>query len=181
MKTCSKCGFEKPLEEFKPDKRNKSGYGAECLNCARERNRQWVKDNLEKVSERNKEWHRNNPGKMAAYMRKSIAKRKATDFRPFIFQAAKARANTRNIEFCISVEDIIIPETCPILGVPLKISIGKGPSDNSPSLDRKDPSKGYIPGNVWVISQRANRIKNDATLEELRRIVEALERLTTME
>jgi hypothetical protein len=39
--------------------------------------------------------------------------------------------------------------------------------DNSYSLDRIDSNKGYVKGNVWVISRRANVIKNNATLEEL--------------
>jgi hypothetical protein len=37
----------------------------------------------------------------------------------------------------------------------------------SPTLDRIDNSKGYIVGNVWVISMRANRLKSDATVDEL--------------
>lgn len=47
--------------------------------------------------------------------------------------------------------------------------------DNSYSLDRIDPNKGYIKGNIWVISLRANRIKNDATVSELRMIADAIE------
>jgi hypothetical protein len=37
----------------------------------------------------------------------------------------------------------------------------------SPSLDRIDPSRGYIPGNVQVISNRANLLKRDGTLREI--------------
>lgn len=58
-----------------------------------------------------------------------------------------------------------LPTVCPLLGVELCYN---GPlSAVSPSLDRKDSSKGYVPGNVWVISHRANVIKNNATAEEL--------------
>lgn len=51
---------------------------------------------------------------------------------------------------------------------------GPGPRDGSPTLDRIVPDKGYVRENVWVISGRANRIKNDATIEELELIAEAL-------
>jgi hypothetical protein len=45
-------------------------------------------------------------------------------------------------------------------------------NDNAPTLDRINNSCGYVPGNVAVISWRANRIKCDATPEELRRIAD---------
>lgn len=47
--------------------------------------------------------------------------------------------------------------------------------DNSYSLDRIDSSKGYVKGNIWVISLRANRIKNDSTPQELRLIADKVE------
>jgi len=43
-------------------------------------------------------------------------------------------------------------------------------SDNSLSIDRIDPTKGYTKDNTWVICQKANRIKNDATFEEFEQI-----------
>lgn len=82
---------------------------------------------------------------------------------------AKARAERDGVPFSISVEDIVIPETCPVLGVTLAQRLGKqGGGPNSPSLDRIVASLGYIPGNVVVISMRANRLKNDASVKELR-------------
>ncbi len=65
----------------------------------------------------------------------------------------------------------IYNESCPILHIKLTHD---GNRDHSPSLDRIIPQKGYVKGNVQVISLRANRIKSDATLEELERIVENL-------
>jgi hypothetical protein len=62
---------------------------------------------------------------------------------------------------------------CPVLGLPLFPGRGQ-PTANSPSIDRVDPSLGYVRDNVWVISNRANMIKNDATLEELEALVCAL-------
>lgn len=79
---------------------------------------------------------------------------------------ARRRAKDCGLEFTLIAEDVQIPETCPLLGTPLFFGEGKaGP--NSPTLDRIEPAKGYAPGNVWVVSQRANVIKNDATAAEL--------------
>ena len=95
-----------------------------------------------------------------------------------MWSRAKYRAAHKGREFTITKEDIVIPERCPLLGIPLVCHRGKGSQQgNSPSLDRKDPTKGYIKGNVWVISNRANTLKNDATLTELKTLVENLENL----
>ena len=95
-----------------------------------------------------------------------------------MWSRAKYRAAHKGREFTITKEDIVIPERCPLLGIPLVCHRGKGSQQgNSPSLDRKDPEKGYIKGNVWVISNRANTLKNDATLTELKTLVENLENI----
>ncbi len=86
------------------------------------------------------------------------------DPRSPMWSRAKYRAKIKGWEFNITKEDIVIPDTCPLLGTPMQ----------SASLDRLDPSKGYIKGNVWVISNRANTLKNDATLSELKTLVENL-------
>jgi len=88
-----------------------------------------------------------------------------------IQQHAKNRAKRKNLVFNIDVSDIQIPIICPILGIPIIKNISesraKGPSSNSPSLDRIDNSKGYIKGNVTIISHKANTMKHNATPEEL--------------
>ena len=87
---------------------------------------------------------------------------------------ARKRAKDKGLEFSITHEDILIPEICPVLGIPL-FRVGGVKTANSPSLDRIDNSKGYIPGNVMVISYRANQLKNDASIEELLLIVKYME------
>lgn len=82
---------------------------------------------------------------------------------------AKHRAEKCGVHFSISVSDIAIPEACPILGIVL-IPYGES-RDTSPSLDRIIEEKGYTPDNIRVISNRANRIKSDASVEELEKIV----------
>lgn len=91
-----------------------------------------------------------------------------------MFAAAKKRAKIKGVEFSITQNDVCVPETCPLLGVPL-LQCKKCLGPNSPSLDRIDPSKGYVPGNVWVISYRANAAKSNLTLSELKTLVENLE------
>ena len=85
---------------------------------------------------------------------------------------AKKRAEKSGIEFNILKEDIVIPNVCPVLNIPLFYTKTGGlPSNNSPSLDRIDNSKGYTKDNIIVVSRRANVLKNDATIEELEKIV----------
>lgn len=99
-----------------------------------------------------------------------------------MIKTARKRAKDRNIPFAIEADYLrsIIPSHCPIFGTPLEWSIYRGlghrPLPNSPSLDRIDPDKGYVKGNVWIISNRANTIKNDATHEELKLVTEAVGR-----
>ena len=83
-----------------------------------------------------------------------------------IFSLAKHRAKAKNIEFNIEISDIVIPELCPVLGLPLKTTID-GNRDLSPSLDRIDNTKGYIKGNIQIISFKANNMKCTANKDEL--------------
>lgn len=87
-----------------------------------------------------------------------------------LLSRVKSSAKAKNIPFNLTLEDIVIPTHCPVLGIALEF--GKSSSDagwreNSPSLDRIYPAGGYTKGNVIVVSYRANRIKNDATVAEL--------------
>ncbi|NEU96029.1 hypothetical protein [Bradyrhizobium uaiense] len=84
---------------------------------------------------------------------------------------ARQRARKSSLEFSIGWSDFEIPEVCPLRGVPLKVGSGQH-TDDSPTLDRKDPRRGYVKGNVWVISHKANRLKGDFTPNELRTFCE---------
>lgn len=88
------------------------------------------------------------------------------------FRYKKADAKKRGIEFTLVYEDMEWPELCPVLGIKLDYSYGNknGVPPNSPSFDRIDPSKGYVPGNVIVVSQLANTIKTNATIEQIERV-----------
>jgi hypothetical protein len=91
--------------------------------------------------------------------------------------SARQRAIKKNIVFNIEINDLLpIPKYCPILGIELNFKGVKGFIDDSPSIDRIEPSKGYIKGNVKVISWRANRIKSDASVQELKLVIDYIER-----
>jgi hypothetical protein len=77
--------------------------------------------------------------------------------------AAKDRSKLMGLDFNLELSDIVIPEICPILGVPMVVR-----GRHAPSLDRIEPAKGYVKGNIQVISRKANVMKNDATPEELK-------------
>ena len=83
---------------------------------------------------------------------------------------ARRRAKSCGVPCSITKADITVPELCPALGIPLIIGEA-GPTDNSPTLDRVIPTMGYVPGNIAVISMRANRLKNDGTIEDFEKIL----------
>lgn len=98
-----------------------------------------------------------------------------------IRNAAKARAKKSDIPFDLSLDYLvsIYPEVsiCPIFGVQMVWNSMSGPRSNSPSLDRIHPAIGYVEGNVVWICHRANRIKSDATLDELKKLVDFYEEI----
>lgn len=85
-----------------------------------------------------------------------------------LFHSSKSRAKKKNIEFNIEKTDIVIPKLCPILKIPFNHSRYQGRRFNGASIDRIDPTKGYIKGNIQVISDLANRMKANATIEQLK-------------
>jgi len=88
-----------------------------------------------------------------------------------LVRQAKRRAARKELPFDLTADDIVVPDFCPALGIPLYRAVGrKAQGPHSPTLDRIDPDLGYVRGNVRVISARANQIKSDATPSELLRV-----------
>jgi hypothetical protein len=122
-------------------------------------------------------------GKATAYrnanletVREKDRKRYANQWPAHALSGCKQRAKEKGLDFNLTIEDITVPEYCPILGLKLQPSEGTF-SHSSPSVDRINNTKGYVKGNVWVISRRANVLKSDATFEELKKIVAAWEKV----
>lgn len=89
-----------------------------------------------------------------------------------IYHRAKHRAKIKKLDFNIEVSDINIPEYCPVFKKPFII----GDKDWGTSIDRLNPSKGYVKGNILIISNRANTLKNNASIEELELIIEFIKK-----
>ena len=162
MKICSKCKVEQEEKDFFRAKHGKNGLSAHCKKCHRVRNKRWMAANKNRSRQWNRKWRDSRPMRAA-------------------FTVAKSGAGRRGIPFTIEFSDLFLPQHCPVLGIELDYSSGKGVAkDNSPSLDRLDSSRGYIPGNVNVISWRANVVKNSGTAAEHRAIADWMEQIQVL-
>lgn len=159
----------------------KSGYRGECKICSSIIRKKYYERNKEKLNEisRNyweehkhtlKEKYSDYYNKNKHLIQEKISKRRKQYPNKSIYNQAKSRAKLKGIEFSIEIEDIIIPKFCPILNIPL-IMTSKIASYNSPSIDRINNEKGYIKNNIIIVSNRANKLKNNASIEELEKIV----------
>lgn len=102
----------------------------------------------------------------AAYMRDWQRRARRSEPSRALVDRAQQRSRRNNVPYDLRRQDVVIPTRCPVLGISL--IIGGPRSDASPSLDRVDPRKGYVNGNVRVISDRANRLKGNRSLPEVR-------------
>lgn len=125
----------------------------------REHTKKYISERKEHYKQLGDEWRKNNPDYQKKWEKNCPESR--------MLRSAKQRAKEIGLECSITQEDIYIPEICPVLKVPFQ----KG-TRYAASLDRIDNSKGYVPGNVMVISRKANSMKNDATLEEIQLLAE---------
>jgi len=108
----------------------------------------------------------------SCYNQKQVSRNHKATPEERILRSAKSTSKRKGLDFDLSLEDIVIPDVCPVLGIPLKLEVGrKGGDANGPSLDRINSYKGYTKDNVWVISKKANMCKSDLTLEQLERMV----------
>lgn len=152
---------------------NKSYY-ARNKDKLKENAKNYYNNNQEKVLEDVKKYRDSNRLKIQEkgrkYYRRKLENR--------LLNGARARAKKYGYDFNIDITDIVIPEFCPLLGIKISVAEGRKTSKaNSASIDRIDSRKGYVKGNVWIISHRANTMKSDACLEEFKIMVKNWERL----
>lgn len=141
-------------EKKKKQKEYQKGY--------REKNKEQRREDAKKFRELNPSYQRE-------YSEKNLKGTFEKKIRSLIY-GARRRAKESGLRFSITKADLEKTEICRLLEEPLDFSASKKAAPNSPAIDRIDPRLGYVPGNVQVISYRANRIKNDATFEEFEKI-----------
>lgn len=116
----------------------------------------------QKLTEYAKEYYLKNKDKINQH---NQAQKKANPER-VLWQSAKERAVKLNLLFELNISDIVIPDYCPILGIPLFKGKGKV-GNNSPSIDKIDPLLGYTKDNIQIVSFQANTMKSNASKEDL--------------
>lgn len=114
------------------------------------------------IKGRHRKWRAENPARWRTLCRNGKTR---LSNEALLLHGARARARKFGLECTITLDDVHIPLTCPVLGIPLK-RVGGKPVDTSPSIDRIDAARGYTPDNIAVISNRANRVKAHGTAEE---------------
>lgn len=159
-RTCTKCGETKLDEKFPCSKtvlstgEIKKYRENTCYSC------KYKKERADEAAFKEKK---------RVYRKKYNAKNPANK----LLWNSKSRAKKLGVDFNLTIEDIEIPDVCPLLNI-LLYSEGGKIIDNSPSLDRIDSKQGYVRGNVWVISHKANTMKSDASLDEIERLAKNL-------
>lgn len=155
--------YKKKWADKNPEKKKESA--AKYRAKSKDKIRDDYDKNMEDYKRRAKECYERN---RQTYIDRAKKQREEASPQKLMFTAAKARAKINRLPFDIDVEDIVIPEYCPVLGLKLeRNSGGKSHRRNSPSLDKIVPELGYVKGNIQVLSVRANYMKSDASIEEL--------------
>lgn len=159
-KFCPQCKETLPVSNFYKTNGDKP-YFYICKKCQKKK----YEERKDKYNKRRRELNSFDPIFKAKKAKNARAYRVKNPNKQIYYQV-KNRAKRKGIEFNLDLEDIIIPDLCPILNIPLYMGT-KDDYENTPSLDRIDNKKGYIKGNIMVISKKANSMKNSATFEEL--------------
>jgi hypothetical protein len=129
-------------------------------------------NNIQSYRDREKDYYFTNKEVISIKARK----RRWDNLPRYLCKEAERRANKLGIPFDLSPDYIysIWPKdnTCPVFGTEFVIARKNQACDTSASIDRINPRLGYIIGNVAIISGKANRIKNDATQEEIQAVLD---------
>lgn len=140
----------------------------------REYRRKWYARNRDGVRRYAKEWAQRNPSRVRANRAKwrartrvQRAQYRAQNKPKFLIYHARSRARKADLAFDITVDDLVWPKRCPVFGFDLDYSASTTFVPNAPSLDRLDSNKGYVKGNVRVVSWRANELKRNASVQEI--------------
>lgn len=166
-KKCAQCGVNKPLCRYYRDKKYLRNN---CKACQDLHTVKYAKSEKGITTQKTRLARKEVKERRCQYERK----RRVNSPERNLFLRVRRRCREENIEFTLNLEDIKIPSHCPVLGIELSHSLSK---DHLPTVDRINPKGTYEVGNIVVMSMKANRIKNDATLEEIEKLLHFLVRL----
>jgi len=144
---CKKCELVKPIEDFYKRKKDSERRRVYCKKCQKAKVRSYYHDDPVRARSLRKANRKKNP-------------------KSYLIVSARQRAKRLNIPCSITADDFEIPEICPCFGIPLIQNNSKS-SANSATLDQIIPGKGYVKGNIQVISLKANTMKSNASFDEL--------------
>lgn len=161
-KICTKCGVEKSLDNF-TFRKETGKYRPVCHECRRKEYKENKEVNRKAKERASKFYYKNRERELQL-----SKERYRNNLEKSLYLSAKRRAKEKNIPFNIEISDIIIPKKCPVFG--FNLTVGLENLETSPSLDRIIPEKGYVKGNVIVVSFKANTIKNNATIDEIKKV-----------
>jgi hypothetical protein len=154
MITCTQCNIAQPEYQFyKSNLHYRSGHSYTCKTCAKK----YYHANKDKIKQEQRVKKQNDPLKYMLYN-------------------AKQRAKQKGLEFNLEVTDLVKNTHCPIFGIELvyggtgKTEKGYGAFENAASLDRIDPTKGYIKGNVVIVCWEANRAKAYLSIDKIMKL-----------
>lgn len=170
------------IENMIRDKSRKDGYAEICKPCAYIRKKKY----MERVYSGDSSVQsiiKFNQSQSIQVKRKKIEK----GIEALLYKSARSRSIRKGLEFDLSISDIIIPVCCPILDIPLSTDVflvdgvkrGSVFPENYPTIDRIDSNKGYTKDNCHVISWKANRLKSNASIEDIRKLYEWSQKLQT--
>lgn len=185
-KQCSQCKQMLPVGDFFKNKRLSDGLRSYCKKCAAQSKKRWLENGgKEKSRQVRKQWYKNGgKEKMQSYVKANPVKVITSN----LLKGARRRAKEKSLPFDIDLDYVrsIVGENaelashCPVFGFALDWSCQRNNGGkvlpNSPSIDRIDPERGYVKGNIKIISFRANQIKSDASHEELKLVTAYLGR-----
>lgn len=166
-KVCTNCKISKEIEEYFRASRAKDGRYSCCKTCQKEKKKGYYNRNKDKILTQQNSYYCKNKDRISGQTKAYRRKRKQESPESLFLHRAKQRAKKKNVPFSLTIEAIVIPEFCPILGIKLESKEKSGGGYASPSLDRLIPSLGYVKGNVWVICKLANSMKLNASPEQL--------------
>lgn len=166
--TCSSCGKADDSSAFHRHSGSKSGFRGTCKLCRKISDRLKYLENKDRIlTERKEYWEKvKNLPKVKERRKRNFVAYYENNQEQFILGRCRQRARRSGLPFDLELSDIVVPETCPILKIPIMKAKGK-PNNNSPSVDRIDPLGGYTKGNIQIISNLANMMKSSADSETL--------------